>query len=55
MSKVVLIIIGIIVLIMGIMGLVPGLEIGSEPMWHAILKTVIGAFGLVVGLADKKK
>jgi len=55
MSRIVLIIVGIIVLIMGIMGIIPGLEMGSEPVWHAILKIVVGAFGLIVGLIDKKK
>mgnify|MGYP005849602533 CR=1 FL=1 len=55
MSKVTLIIIGIIVLIMGILGVIPAIGLGTEPVWHAILKIIIGIVALIIGIADKKK
>jgi uncharacterized membrane protein HdeD (DUF308 family) len=52
-SKTVLIIVGIIVLLMGILGLVPSIEMGSEPGWHAILKVLVGLVAIGVGYMDK--
>ncbi len=53
-SKVTLIIVGILVLAMGIMGAVPALSIGSEPLWHAILKMAVGVIAIIIGIAAKK-
>jgi len=55
MSKITLIIVGIIVLIMGILGAIPAIGLGSEPIWHAILKIIIGLAAAVIGFMDKKK
>lgn len=52
-SKMVLMIVGVIVLLMGILALVPDLDYGSEPSWHAVLKIIIGLVALYVGYTDK--
>ncbi len=36
--------------IMGVMGLVPSLDMGAEPGWHAVLKIVLGAIGVIIAL-----
>lgn len=54
LSKLTLIIVGIIVLVMGIAGL-PGVsDIGTEPDWHAILKIVIGLVAVAIAFIDKE-
>ena len=55
MSKITLIIVGVLVLIMGILGAIPAIGLGSEPIWHAILKIIIGIVAVVIGFMDKKK
>lgn len=52
-SKMVLMVVGLIILLMGILGLVPDLAIGTEPMWHAALKVVIGLVAIVLAWMDK--
>lgn len=52
-KTVVLIIVGIIVLVMGVLGLIPGLDLGTEPTWHAVVKIVVGALTLFAGLKGK--
>ena len=55
MSKITLIIVGIIMAVMGILGLIPGISLGLEPVWHAIIKIIIGLIAIIIGAADKKK
>jgi uncharacterized membrane protein HdeD (DUF308 family) len=55
MSKITLIVVGIVVLIMGVLGTIPAIGLGSEPLWHAIVKIVIGLVAIVIGFMDKKK
>jgi hypothetical protein len=52
--KTTLIIISLAVAAMGVLGLIPGITLGSEPTWHAIVKIVIGLVGLWVGFTAKK-
>lgn len=52
-SKVVLMIVGILVLLMGILGLADVSASFAEPSWHAILKILLGLVALVVGYMDK--
>ena len=52
-SKMVLMVVGLIVLVMGVMGLLPDLAIGTEPWWHAALKIVIGLVAIVLAWMDK--
>ena len=49
MKKIALIVISIVVIVMGILALIPGIDIGTEPVWHAIIKIVIGAAGAIIG------
>ena len=50
MIKITLIVISILLIIMGILGAIPGIDIGTEPIWHAIVKIVIGLVGLFVAM-----
>jgi uncharacterized membrane protein HdeD (DUF308 family) len=52
-SRMVLMIVGVLVLLMGILGAIPDLDYASEPMWHAILKIIIGLVALAVAYMDK--
>lgn len=42
-------------LIMGILGLIPGLNLGTEPVWHALLKIILGILGIWASTAKKKE
>jgi len=53
-SRLVLIVVGILVLLMGILGIVPDLDMGTEPSWHAALKIVIGLVAIAVGYMDRE-
>ncbi len=60
-SKVTLIIIGILVLAMGVLGAfpslaaaIPGVTLGTEPLWYATVKMVLGLIAIVVGVASKR-
>ncbi len=55
MSKITLIIVGIIVAVMGILAVIPGIALGSEPLWHSVVKIIIGLIAIIIGLADKRK
>ncbi len=50
MKKISLIVLSIIIVVMGILALFPGITIGTEPLWHAIIKIVFGLAGLFIGL-----
>ena len=50
MVKKTLLIVGIIVLVMGILAVVPSIHWAMEPMWHAVLKIVIGAVATWIAL-----
>lgn len=47
-------IVGIIVLLMGILGAVPGIDIGTEPIWHAALKIIVGLVVLVLAYMNNE-
>ncbi|MFC1899181.1 hypothetical protein ACFLXP_02505 [Chloroflexota bacterium] len=46
--KITLILISLAMIVMGILGAIPAINIGTEPMWHAIVKIIIGLVGLYV-------
>lgn len=50
----VLLIVGIIVLLMGIAGAVPGIELGTEPIWHSALKIIIGLVAIIFAYTKKE-
>jgi uncharacterized membrane protein len=51
-SKMVLMIVGIIILLMGILGLLD-LDYATEPSWHAALKIIVGLVAIAFGYMDK--
>ena len=55
MKKRVLLVISIIVILMGVMALIPGINLGDEPAWHAAAKIVVGLVGLWVSLQKTGK
>lgn len=55
MTKIALIILGIVVALMGILGVIPGIALGTEPVWHAVVKIIIGLVAVIIGLIGKKK
>ena len=50
MKKWSLFIVGILVLVMGVLALIPGIDLGSEPWWHAWLKVIIGVAAILISL-----
>jgi hypothetical protein len=52
-NRIILMIVGFIVFIMGILGAIPDLEIGTEPIWHAILKIIIGLIAIILAYINK--
>lgn len=57
MSKVTLIILGIIVILMGIWGLIPAWQIAgvADPAWHAWAKIVVGLVAVIIAVTDSNK
>ena len=53
-SKSFLMIVGVLLLLMGIAGMIPSLTIATEPMWHAVVKVLIGIVSIWVSAADKR-
>jgi len=53
MSRTVLMIVGVVAVLMGIAGLVPGWTLATEPAWHAVVKIVIGIIAVAVAASDK--
>lgn len=49
-KKTLLLIVGILVIAMGVMALIPSLEMGTEPIWHTIAKLVLGVAAVYVAL-----
>ena len=55
MKKRVLLIISILIILMGILALIPSINMGTEPTWYSALKIVIGLVGLWVSLQKTGK
>ena len=55
MKKRVLLVISIIVILMGVMALIPSINMGTEDAWHAAVKIVVGLVGLWVSLQKTGK
>ena len=57
MSKKVLLIVGLVIIAMGIWGVlsnyVPTMALTYDPLWHGILKLIVGAFCVFVALKEK--
>jgi len=55
MHKLTLIIVGLVVLLMGILGVIPSIELATEPGWHAAIKIIVGIIAIGVGMMKEKK
>ena len=54
MSKITLILVGLVLVLMGIAGLIPSWEMGSEPGWHAVAKILIGLISIGIAASEKE-
>lgn len=55
-AKITLIAVGLIVLLMGVWGAAaPGWQGVQDPLWHAILKIIVGLVAIAVGFMEKKQ
>ena len=54
MYKTLLMVYSWLLLIMGILGAIPGIGIGTEPIWHAVLKIILGLIGVLVTFRKEK-
>lgn len=54
MYKTLLMVYSWLLLIMGILGAIPGIGLGTEPIWHAVLKIILGLIGVLVTLRKEK-
>jgi len=55
MHKWTLLIVGVVVFLMGILGVIPGIEMATEPAWHAVLKIIVGIIAIGVAMMKEKK
>ena len=55
MKKMALIIISLVILIMGVLAFIPGITLGTEPVWHSIVKIGVGLIGFVIGILKDKE
>lgn len=55
MHKWTLLIVGVVVFLMGILGVIPGIELATEPAWHAVLKIIVGLIAIGVAMMKEKK
>lgn len=55
MVRVLLLVYSWLLLIMGILGLIPGINLGTEPIWHALLKIILGILGIWASMGKKKE
>lgn len=57
MSKKILLIVGITIVLMGIWGILsnytPTIAYIYDPLWHGILKIIVGVFCMIVALKDR--
>jgi len=54
MTKVTLVLVGIIVVAMGFLSVVPQLEFAKMPMWYGILLIAVGLVSAIIGLMAKR-
>lgn len=53
-SKTWLMIVGVLLILMGIAGMIPGWTLATEPIWHAVAKVLVGIISVWVSAADKR-
>jgi uncharacterized membrane protein HdeD (DUF308 family) len=54
MTKVTLVLVGIIVVAMGFLSIVPQLEFAKMPLWYGILLIAVGLVSAIIGLMAKR-
>ena len=54
MTKVTLVLVGIIVIVMGFLSVVPQLEFAKMPLWYGILLIIVGLISAIIGLMAKR-
>jgi uncharacterized membrane protein HdeD (DUF308 family) len=54
MTKLTLVLIGIIVIVMGFLSIVPQIPFATMPLWYGILLIVVGLVSAIVGLMAKR-
>ena len=54
MTKITLVLVGIVVIAMGFLSVVPQLEMAKMPLWYGILLIVVGLLSAIIGLMAKK-
>ena len=54
MTKVTLVLVGIIVVAMGFLSVVPQLAFAKMPLWYGIVLIVVGLVSAIIGLMAKK-
>lgn len=52
-KKTILLVVGILIVVMGVLALIPGLNMGTEPVWHAVAKIVLGAVSIYFAVAKE--
>ena len=54
MTKVTLVLVGIIVIAMGFLSVVPQLEFAKMPLWYGVVLIVVGLISAIIGLMAKR-
>ena len=54
MTKVTLVLVGIIVVVMGFLSIVPQFEFAKMPMWYGIVLILVGLLSAIIGLMAKR-
>ena len=54
MTKVTLVLAGIVVIAMGFLSVVPQLEFAKMPLWYGIVLIVVGLISAIIGLMAKR-
>jgi len=54
MTKVTLVLAGIIVIAMGFLSVVPQLEFAKMPLWYGIVLIIVGLISAIIGLMAKR-
>jgi len=54
-TKTALLVIGILLAVMGLVDVLGLLKLGTEPVWHSIVKIVIGAVAIYLGATNLKE
>ena len=54
MTKVTLVLVGIIVIAMGFLSVVPQLAFAKMPLWYGLVLIIVGLLSAIIGLMSKK-